>query len=109
MEHLLARLVLVAKLLAILEATAGERKVGGLKDLLEATAPEGAGVCVYGVVGGLADEAKRSEVLVGLEVGGDALVELCERCQYTRKSIGAIAEGKSLPRSERRQSRLEPC
>jgi hypothetical protein len=108
-EHLFARLVLVAELLAILEATTGERKVGGLEDLLEATAPEGAGVCVYGVGGGLADKAEGGEVLVVLEAGGDALVELCERCQCTRRSIGAVAEGKSLPRSERRQSRLEPC
>ena len=86
-EHLLARLVLVAELLAILEATACERKVGGLKDLLEATAPEGAGVCVYGVGGGLADKAEGSDVLVVLEVGGDALVELCERCQYALRPI----------------------
>jgi hypothetical protein len=80
MEHLLASLVLGAILLAILVATTGELEVGRLEGLLEATAPEGAGVCVDGVVGGLANEAEGSEVLVGGEVGGDALVELCKGC-----------------------------
>ena len=79
-KHLLARLVLLAKLLAILGATTSELEAGGLKDLLEATAPEGAGVGVYGVVGGLADKAEGGEVFVRIEVGGDALVELCRRC-----------------------------
>jgi hypothetical protein len=95
-EHLFARLVLVAKLLAILETTAGERKVDGLKDLLETTAPEGAAVCVYGVVGGLADEAEGGKVFVVFEVGGDALVELCKEYQYALRSIGAMAEGENL-------------
>jgi hypothetical protein len=80
MKHLLARLVLVAVLLAILVATTGELEVGRLEGLLEATAPEGAGVGVYSVVSGLADEAEGSEVFVGLEVGGDVLVELCQGC-----------------------------
>ena len=77
-EHLLARLVLVANLLAILEAATSEPEAGGLEDLLEATAPEGAGVCVYSIVGGLADKAEGSEVLIAFEVGGDVLVELCK-------------------------------
>jgi len=63
-------------------AATGELEVGGLKELLVATAPEGASVCVHSVVGGLADEAERSEVFVGCEVGGDVLVELCKGCQY---------------------------
>ena len=79
-KNLLARLVLLAELLAILGATTSELETGGLKDLLEATAPEGAGVGVYSVVGGLADEAEGGEVFVGFEVGGDALVELRRRC-----------------------------
>jgi len=87
-KHLLTRLVLVAILLAVLVATTGELHVGRLEDLLEATAPEGAGVCVDSIVGGFADEAERSEVLVGLEVGGDVLVELCEGCQCVRKCGG---------------------
>jgi hypothetical protein len=96
MEHLLARLVLVTDVLAIFEATTREPKVGGLEDLLEATAPEGAGVCIHSVVGGLADEAEDSEVLIGLEVGGDVLVELCEKYQYARRWTGAMAKGKGL-------------
>jgi hypothetical protein len=96
MEHLLARLVLVANLLAILKATAGEPEVRSLEDLLEATAPEGAAVCIHSVVGGLADKAEDSEILVGLEVGGDVLVELCEKYQHAQRSIGAMAKGKGL-------------
>lgn len=96
MKYLLARLVLFAILLAVLGATTGELEVGGLKDLLEATAPEGAGVGVYGIVGGLADKAEGGEVFVGIEVGGDALVELCKEYQYVREPFGAMAEGESL-------------
>ena len=96
MKHLLARLVLVAVLLAILVAATGELEVGGLEDLLEATAPEGAGVCIHSGVGRLADEAEGSEVLVGCEVGGNVLVELCKRYQYARRSMGAMARGESL-------------
>jgi hypothetical protein len=95
-KHLLARLVLVAILLAVLVATTGELEVGGLKDLLEATVPEGAGVCVYSVVGGLADEAEGGEVFVGCEVGGDVLVELRKRYQYAQRSSGGTAEIESL-------------
>jgi len=83
-EHLLARLVLVANLLAILEAATCEPKASGLENLLEATAPEGAGVCVYSVVGRLADKAEGSEVLVRFEVGGDVLVKLY-KYQYARR------------------------
>lgn len=79
MENLLARLVLAAMLLAILFAASGELEGGRLEDLLEAAAPEGAGVGVYGVVGGLADKAEGGEVFVGVEEVGDVLVELCER------------------------------
>lgn len=78
-KHLLACLVLVAVLHAILVAATGEIEVGGLEDLLVATAPEGAGVGIYSIVGGLADEAEGGEILVGREVGGDVLVELCKR------------------------------
>jgi len=95
-EHLLARLVLVADVLAILKATTSEPEVSGLEDLLEATAPEGAAVCIHSVVGGLADKAEDSEVLVGLEVGGDVLVELRKMYQYARRSTVAMAKGKGL-------------
>lgn len=94
MKHLLACLVLIAKLHAILVAATGELEMGGLKNLLVATAPEGAGVGIYGLVGGLADEAEGSEILVGCEVGGDILVELCKGHQHARRSIGAMAKEK---------------
>ena len=96
MKHLLARLVLVAVRLAILVAATGELEVGGLEHLLEAAAPEGAGIRIYSIVGGLADEAEGSEILVGFEVGGDVLVELCRICQHARRSFGAIVKGQSL-------------
>ena len=96
MKHLLACLVLFAVLQTILVAATGEVEVGGLEDLLVATAPEGAGVCIYSIVGGLADEAEGSDVLVRCEVGGNVLVELCKRCQHALRSIGAMAEGKGF-------------
>jgi hypothetical protein len=63
-EHRLAQLVLGAMLLAILLAVTGELQTGSLEDIVEATTPERAPVSVDGVVGGLADEAERREVLV---------------------------------------------
>jgi hypothetical protein len=63
-EHRLAQLVLGAMLLAILLAVTSELQAGSLEDIVEATTPERAPVSVDGVVGGLADEAERREVLV---------------------------------------------
>lgn len=94
MKHLLACLVLVAILHAILVAATGEVEIGGLEDLLVATAPEGAGVGVYSIVGGLADEAEGSEVLVGCEVGSDVLVELCKGILVCAKVNWCNGEGK---------------
>jgi hypothetical protein len=63
-EHRLTQLILGAMLLAILLAVTGELQAGSLEDIVEATTPEGAPVSIDGVVGGLADEAERREVLV---------------------------------------------